>query len=197
MKLKDGKELNKLTLIKRLNLMDASYNPKIYDKQYYIDFYNREIQSLLNQNKIQNELGKDRIYADYFNQQLCEKDEYFLNLSSNNNCNNKVKLNENFFSDFDSNYLIGVLLAKFSVDFYDKFKDKIDYRKILFPIKAIKKDSIVNIKQKFESIFIKVVNCIDEKLKEKYDILIFLILVVNIFVILMWSKKSTLKKKQI
>ena len=197
MKLKDGKELNKLTLIKRLNLMDASYNPKIYDKQYYIDFYNREIQSLLNQNKIQNELEKDRIYADFFNQQLCEKDKYFLNLSSNNNCNNKVKLNENFFSDFDSNFLIGVLLAKFSVDFYDKFKDKIDYRKILFPIKAIKKDSIVNIKQKFESIFIKVVNCIDEKLKEKYDILIFLILVVNIFVILMWSKKSTLKKKQI
>ena len=197
MKLKDGKELNKLTLIKRLNLMDASYNPKIYDKQYYIDFYNREIQSLLNQNKIQNELGKDRIYADFFNQQLCEKDKYFLNLSSNNNCNNKVKLNENFFSDFDSNFLIGVLLAKLSTDVYDKLKDKIDYRKILFPIKAIKKDSIVNIKPKIESIFIKVINCIDEKLKGKYDILIFLILVVNIFVVLVWSKKSTLKKKQI
>ena len=106
-----------------------------------------------------------------------------------------MKLNENFFSDFDSNFLIGVLLAKFSTDVYDKLKDKIDYRKILFPIKAIKKDSIVNIKPKIESIFIKVINCIDEKLKGKYDILIFLILVVNIFVVLVWSKKSTLKKK--
>ena len=194
MELKDGKELNKLTLIKRLNLMDVYYNPNILDKKYYIDLYNKEIQSLSNQKKIQNELERDQMYTDYFKQQLCEKSECSLNLSSNNNLNNKVKLNENFFSDFDTNHLLGTLIAYYSMEVYEKFKDKINYQKILLPIQAIKKYTLINIAPKIKNIFFEVVRCIDDKLRGKYDILIYFILLIIFFVMSTWSKKSTLSK---
>ena len=52
MKLKAGRELSQLEIIKRLNLMEIEYNPNIMGKKYYIDLYNKAIQSSQNVEKI-------------------------------------------------------------------------------------------------------------------------------------------------
>ena len=46
MRMKSGKELTHLEIIKRLNLMGVNYDSSIIGKKYYIDLYNKEIQSL-------------------------------------------------------------------------------------------------------------------------------------------------------
>ena len=195
MELKDGKQLSKLALIKRLNLMNVDYNPNLLDKQYYIDLYNKEIQSLSNQKKIQNELERDQMYTDYLNQNLCKKKECSLNFPSNNNFSNKTKLYENnFFSDFDTNFCVGVLLANFCMQTYDKFKDRIDYQKILLPIQAIKKYTAINLTPKIKKVFMEIVNFINDYMKEKYDILIYLILVIIFYLMTVWQKKRLTNK---
>ena len=54
MKLKSGKDLSQLEIIKRLNTMGIEYNSDIIGKNYYIKLYNEAIQS--NENTIKNNI---------------------------------------------------------------------------------------------------------------------------------------------
>ena len=70
MRMKSGKELTHLEIVKRLNLMGVNYDSSIIGKKYYIDLYNKEIQSLDNQQKIIDELEKDRKYLEFLTNNL-------------------------------------------------------------------------------------------------------------------------------
>ena len=78
MKIKSGKQLTQLEIIKRLNLMGIKYDPTIIGKNYFINLYDKEILSPTNQLKIQNELEKDRKYQEYFHNILRKTKEYSL-----------------------------------------------------------------------------------------------------------------------
>ena len=70
MKIKSGKELTQLEIIKRLDLMGVKYDTRIVGKNYYINLYDKEIQSPVNQSKINQELIKDKRYQDYLSNKL-------------------------------------------------------------------------------------------------------------------------------
>ena len=85
MKLKDGKELSQLEIIKRLNLMGIGYNPEIIGKKYYIDLYNEAIRSSKNKLKIKNDIEKDQIYMNFYNQKLRKRKECYFQINGDNN----------------------------------------------------------------------------------------------------------------
>ena len=60
MKLKDGRDLSHLEIIKRLNIMGIGYNPDIIGKNYYIDLYNKAIKSPSNIEKIKKEIKSEK-----------------------------------------------------------------------------------------------------------------------------------------
>ena len=110
MKLKSGKDLSQLEIMKRLNTMGIKYNPDIIGKNYYINLYDKEINSPINQEKIKNELEKDKIYIEYLNNNLRIRKEssikYFVgkkNTQSNNNRNY-------FYDEYNKDICIGTLI---------------------------------------------------------------------------------------
>ena len=208
MKLKDGKELTQFTLIKRLNLMGVNYNKNILGKNYYIDLYNKYIQSISNQNKIRNELNKDQVYSDYFNQKLRPRNECSLNFENKSNFNVKdsckgkcfLKENENnCFCSFKNDILFNVLFAHFFLNSYEYLRENFqfistNYNKLLFPFKAITKFTTFNIIPKIKEIIIKSINLIDNILDNKYNLLIDIMLFTFLVVILIYSKISKRNK---
>ena len=99
MRLKSGKELTQLALLKRLNLMGVNYNKNILGKNYYIDLYDKEIQSAENQFKIKNELEKDIAYQNFINRKLQPQKNTTL-LFTKNDSNIKNNSNKIFLTDF-------------------------------------------------------------------------------------------------
>lgn len=99
MRLKSGKELTQLALLKRLNLMGVNYNKNILGKNYYIDLYDKEIQSAENQFKIKNELEKDIAYQNFINRKLQPQKNTTL-LFTKNYSNIKSNSNKIFLTGF-------------------------------------------------------------------------------------------------
>ena len=87
MKLKSGKELSQLEIMKRLNAMEIKYNSDIIGKNYYINLYDEAIQSNSNLMKIMTDLNKDKMHTDFYNQKLRKVNECSLRICDNNNKN--------------------------------------------------------------------------------------------------------------
>lgn len=203
MKIKDGKELSQIALIKRLNLMGIDYNKKILGKNYYIDLYNKAIKLKNNQDKIRTELNKDEEYANFYNDKLKKRNECLINISnskastnSNSNLSNKCSLSENenkgFFSDYNFDLVNKTILAHFCVNSFDYLYEKIpknlNNTKLFFPFQAIKKCTSINIIPKIKKLFIEIVNYICDNLRDKFDILQKIILIILVIVMIIQYK---------
>ena len=151
MRMKSGKELTQLEIIKRLNLMGVNYDSSIIGKKYYIDLYNKEIQSSDNQQKIIDELEKDRKYLEYLSNNLRTVKETSFKYSSNINKNkiNSTFSNSNlvqnsndkyFFSDFNYNLFLNIMLSYNSLHFWEQNKESIK-KQLNLPINAFKRFS--------------------------------------------------------
>lgn len=154
MKLKSGKELSQLVIIKRLHLMGIKYDPSKLGKNYYIELYDKEIQSPENRAKIRQELEKDRIYSEFLCKKLQKSKILSFEISKEekakdnkeenkdlNNLSNKVE----FFPDFNRSLLCGVTFCKAGIDTFDHIKENqelLEYikQKFLLPIKDIGKN---------------------------------------------------------
>ena len=130
MRMKSGKELTHLELIKRLNLMGVKYDSSIIGKKYYIDLYNKEVQSLDSQQKIAKELEKDRKYLEYLTNNIKMVKETSFKYSSNINKNNSSNLVQNsndkyFFCDFNYNLCLNIICSYSSFHLLQQNKKEI------------------------------------------------------------------------
>ena len=212
MKLKSGKDLSQLEIMKRLNTMGIKYNPDIIGKNYYINLYDEAIQSNSNLMKIKTDLNKDKMHTDFFNQKLrkvnvcslriCEKSNNICKdyLSSNNLVSRKNNSQKGFFSDFNSS-LNKILIAQLSCDFLDANKEyidniKINIPKINIPFQAIKKDTLINIYPEIVKKLNTILDILNDLLAEKFiliSIITFVILIIIILLIFHRRKKNNRK----
>ena len=213
MKLKSGKDLSQLEIMKRLNTMGIKYNPDIIGKNYYINLYDEAIQSNSNLMKIKTDLNKDKMHTDFFNQKLrkvnvcslriCEKSNNICKdyLSSNNLVSRKNNSQKGFFSDFNSSLINKILIAQLSCDFLDANKEyidniKINIPKINIPFQAIKKDTLINIYPEIVKKLNTILDILNDLLAEKFiliSIITFVILLIIILLIFHRRKKNNRK----
>ena len=213
MKLKSGKDLSQLEIMKRLNTMGIKYNPDIIGKNYYINLYDEAIQSNSNLMKIKTDLNKDKMHTDFFNQKLrkvnvcslriCEKSNNICKdyLSSNNLVSRKNNSQKGFFSDFNGSLINKILIAQLSCDFLDANKEyidniKINIPKINIPFQAIKKDTLINIYPEIVKKLNTILDILNDLLAEKFiliSIITFVILIIIILLIFHRRKKNNRK----
>ena len=213
MKLKSGKDLSQLEIMKRLNTMGIKYNPDIIGKNYYINLYDEAIQSNSNLMKIKTDLNKYKMHTDFFNQKLrkvnvcslriCEKSNNICKdyLSSNNLVSRKNNSQKGFFSDFNSSLINKILIAQLSCDFLDANKEyidkiKINIPKIHIPFQAIKKDTLINIYPEIVKKLNTILDILNDLLAEKFiliSIITFVILLIIILLIFHRRKKNNRK----
>ena len=126
MKMKSGKELTQLEIMKRLNTMGIEYNSDIIGKNYYINLYDEAIRSSVNVLKIKKDIEKDKLYAAIYTQKLRKVNECTLKLDNDinkinyindqENKSNRNNVNKNlekkgFFSDFDGSFFAKINLG--------------------------------------------------------------------------------------
>ena len=203
MKLKDGKELSQLELIKRLNKRGIAYNAEIIGKKYYIDIYNKAIKSSKNKQKIKKDIEKDQMYMDFYNQKLRKKKEcsFAINREKNNLYNNinnydyKYNFNDNnlnnkkyFFNDFNGALLKNIALAHLCYSTYNYARNNTNqfeniYNKFIIPISAIKKYTAINIYPEIKKGIMKLFEIIDSLMIDEYSYMIFFSFVIFIFTV--------------
>ena len=192
MKLKDGKELSHLEIVKRLNLMGVGYNPDILGKNYYIELYNKAIKLPNNKEKIKNEIKKDQTYMDFYNKKLRKRNECSFQIKNEkkitfNTINNSYNENmcyekKKFWREFNGPLMNKIIFSHFYFTTYDYIKK--NYNKCIIPINAIKKCSMINIYPDIKNRIIKVINIVDEIIVDKYNYIIylsFIIIIVTLF----------------
>ena len=207
MKLKDGKELSQLEIIKRLNIMGIGYNPEIIGKKYYIDLYNEAIRSSKNKQKIKKDIEKDQMYLDFYNQKLRKRKEcsFAINTEKNilyNNINNydyKYNFNDNnlnnkkyFFTDFNGGLLNKIAMAHLCYSTYDYARNNTNqfekiYNKFIIPINAIKKFTTINIYPEIKKRILQLLDIIDSLIIDEYSYMIFLsflMVILTVFILI-------------
>ena len=207
MKFKNGKELSYLELIKRLNIMGVEYNSNIIGKKYYIDLYNNAIKSSKNKEKIKNDIEKDQIYINFYNEKLkkrkecsflIEKEKNIIdnNLQIYNNKNYKENYNskKNLFRDFNGSLLNKIVLSHLCFITYDHAKKNSEtFEKILnklnIPIHALNKISIKNACSKIKEIIIELINIIDIIIIDKFSYIVIFSFIVILFIIFIFFIK--------
>ena len=205
MRMKSGKELTKLEIIKRLNLMKIKYDSSIKGKNYYIDLYNKEILSKENQYKIKKELEKDQKYMEFLSNNLKLSREASLEISIVKRKNNVNKINKKyFFSDFNTKLCATTILCYNAFDLFEK-KDNIG-KKIMIPVNAFKKFSSAFIYPEVNSIFKTFINFINYVDKAYFNIDVYhysyIIIFVCLLVILLYfcnkyrKEKNALKRQR-
>lgn len=213
MKLKDGKYLSHLEIIKRLNLMGIGYDSDIIGKNYYIELYNKAIKTPLNREKIKSEIKKDEIYMNFYNQKLRKRNECSFeinNISYNNKIDNNYKYNfhENnnskkipFSGEFNGALMNNILFSHLCYTTYDyakNNKNKIGkiLNKVSIPINAIKKYSMINIYPEIKIGIKKIINIIDNNLiGDKYNYIIYFSFIILIITVIHFIKKKYNKYK--
>ena len=216
MKLKSGKELSQLEIMKRLNTMGIEYNADIIGKNYYINLYDEAIRSSVNVLKIKNDIEKDKMYSAFYNQKLRKVNECTLSLDNemnnmnyiNNNENkcNITKVNKNigkqgFFSDFDGIFLKKLLMAQIAYNFVEVNKKNINkignsIPKLLIPLQAIKKYTMINIYPSIVSKINRIMDILNNLIVDKFLVISLLIFLVLIIVIFLLFKKALKKNRK-
>ena len=210
MKLKSGKELSQLEIMKRLNTMGIEYNADIIGKNYYINLYDEAIRSSINVLKIKNDIEKDKMYSAFYNQKLRKVNECTLRLDNEMNNMNDINKNENkcnisnvnknigkqgFFSDFDGIILKKLLVAQIAYNFVEVNKKNINkignsIPKLLIPLQAIKKYTMINIYPSIVSKINRIMDILNNLIVDKFLVISFLIFLVLIIVIFLLFKKA-------
>ena len=209
MKMKSGKELTQLEIMKRLNAMGIEYNSDIIGKNYYINLYDEAIRSSVNVLKIKKDIEKDKLYAAFYTQKLRKVNECTLKLDNDinkinyindqENKSNRNNVNKNlekkgFFSDFDGSFLQKLIWAQIAYNFIEVHKNGIN--KLvnslpkLIPIQAIKKDTLINIYPAIVSKINRVMDVLNNLIADKFLVISFLMFLVLIIVIFLLFKKT-------
>ena len=209
MKMKSGKELTQLEIMKRLNTMGIEYNSDIIGKNYYINLYDEAIRSSVNVLKIKKDIEKDKLYAAFYTQKLRKVNECTLKLDNDinkinyindqENKSNRNNVNKNlekkgFFSDFDGSFLQKLIWAQIAYNFIEVNKNGIN--KLvnalpkLIPIQAIKKDTLINIYPAIVSKINRVMDVLNNLIADKFLVISFLIFLALIIVIFLLFKKT-------
>ena len=209
MKMKSGKELTQLEIMKRLNAMGIEYNSDIIGKNYYINLYDEAIRSSVNVLKIKKDIEKDKLYAAFYTQKLRKVNECTLKLDNDinkinyindqENKSNRNNVNKNlekkgFFSDFDGSFLQKLIWAQIAYNFIEVNKNGIN--KIvnslpkLIPIQAIKKDTLINIYPAIVSKINRVMDVLNNLIADKFLVISFLVFLVLIIAIFLLFKKT-------
>ena len=209
MKMKSGKELTQLEIMKRLNAMGIEYNSDIIGKNYYINLYDEAIRSSVNVLKIKKDIEKDKLYAAFYTQKLRKVNECTLKLDNDinkinyindqENKSNRNNVNKNlekkgFFSDFDGSFFHNLIWAQIAYNFIEVNKNGIN--KLvnslpkLIPIQAIKKDTLINIYPTIVSKINRVMDVLNNLIADKFLVISFLMFLVLIIVIFLLFKKT-------
>ena len=209
MKMKSGKELTQLEIMKRLNTMGIEYNSDIIGKNYYINLYDEAIRSSVNVLKIKKDIEKDKLYAAFYTQKLRKVNECTLKLDNDinkinyindqENKSNRNNVNKNlekkgFFSDFDGSFLQKLIWAQIAYNFIEVNKNGIN--KLvnslpkLIPIQAIKKDTLINIYPAIVSKINRVMDVLNNLIADKFLVISFLMFLVLTIVIFLLFKKT-------
>ena len=209
MKMKSGKELTQLEIMKRLNTMGIEYNSDIIGKNYYINLYDEAIRSSINVLKIKKDIEKDKLYAAFYTQKLRKVNECTLKLDNDinkinyindqENKSNRNNVNKNlekkgFFSDFDGSFLQKLIWAQIAYNFIEVNKKGIN--KLvnslpkLIPIQAIKKDTLINIYPAIVSKINRAMDVLNNLIADKFLVISFLMFLVLIIVIFLLFKKT-------
>ena len=216
MKLKSGKELSQLEIMKRLNTMGIEYNADIIGKNYYINLYDEAIRSSVNVLKIKNDIEKDKMYSAFYNQKLRKVNECTLSLDNEMNNMNYINNNENkcninnvnknigkqgFFSDFDGIFLKKLLMAQIAYNFVEVNKKNINkignsIPKLLIPLQAIKKYTMINIYPSIVSKINRIMDILNNLIVDKFLVISLLIFLVLIIVIFLLFKKALKKNRK-
>ena len=196
MRIKSGKELTQLEIIKRLNLMGVKFDSTINGKNYYINLYNKQIISPSKKEKIKQELEKDKVYLEYFTNNLRKTKgtsiEYpaYENKIVTNNLNKKY-----LFDDFNTVLFNRALLCYNTFNFIDNNKEIIK-KKLDIPVNTIKKiisafacPEICNIYETFLSYLEKIIDL------DIYHYLHIIIFICVVIIFLFFSIKSRIQKK--
>jgi len=208
--MKSGKELTHLEIVKRLNLMGVNYDSSIIGKKYYIDLYNKEIQSLDNQQKIIGELEKDRKYLEFLTNNLRIVKETSFKCSSNKNkinssFSNSLVQNSSdkyFFGDF--NYKLGtnIMLSYNAFHLWEQNKNSIK-KQLSFPINVFKRFSntyIISNANGLIKTFVNYLEKIDVNISAyqylKIIIIISLSIILLLFLIKCIKRKNKYKNKR-
>ena len=204
MKLKDGKSLSHLEIIKRLNLMGIDYNPDIIGKKYFIDLYNKAIQSPINREKIKLDIKKDQMYIDFYNEKLQKRKAISFEINEPNNIyinnmkNDYYKYNCNirnicekkpFFGEFNGALVNNIVISHLCFTGYDYAKNNINtieniYKKIMFPIHAINKYSMINVYPEIKRSIMEIINKIENLVIDKYSYIAYLIYIILLYAML-------------
>ena len=202
MKLKSGKDLSQLEIIKRLNTMGIEYNSDIIGKNYYIKLYNEAIQSKENLIKIKKDIEKDKMYSDFYNQKLrivpeCSlgfRNEKKIIKKTNFNTKNLVKNNsqKGFFCDYECSLWRKLMLTRIAYDLVDANGEIIDkvgsnIPKLFIPIEALKKYTMINIYPTFKTKLGEIMDILNNLFAEKFlliSIIIFFALIIIIIFLL-------------
>ena len=219
MKLKSGRELTQLEIIKRLNLMGIEYNSDIIGKNYYIDLYNKAIQSKDNLDKIKNSIEKDQQYFDFLTQNFgrrgqnsfkVDKVQSVQYINKYQKFNNNMSKNcdkEGFFDEFVNPFARRVLMTRIVYNVVDNngpYINKIGNNyipKLFIPFQATKKCTLNNIYPKLISKLISKLNelmdimnyLISDNKFVIIGIMIFLILIIIIFLLFRKGAKKIKK----
>ena len=206
MKLKSGKDLSQLEIIKRLNTMGIEYNSDIIGKNYYIKLYNEAIQSKENLIKIKKDIEKDKMYSDFYNQKLrivpeCSlgfRNEKKIIKKTNFNTKNLVKNNnkKGFFCDYECSLWRKLMVTRIAYDFVDangEIIDKVGSKipKLFIPIEALKKYTMINIYPTFKTKLGEIMDILNNLFAEKFlliSIIIFFALII-IIIFLLYKKR--------
>ena len=199
MRRKSGKELTQLELLKRLNLMGIKYDPTIIGKNYYINLYDKEVQSPLNQEKILKELERDKKYMDYLTNDLRIKKQASINYlaeKKNQNIVNNINPDKNFVCDSKMSICISIFLC-FNTFFYITKNNKfinINAKGIIAKLKKSIND--IDISGIFKTFFDSICefNINVDMFKYLY-IIIYISIVVVLFFSFIKSLMGKLKKK--
>ena len=213
MKLKNGRELSILEIIKRLNIMGIEYNSDIIGKKYYIELYDKAIKSPSNLEKIKNDINKDKMYMDFYNQKLKKKTECSFIIGNENNLlynnipnnNNKYILTDNikcrkknFFNDFNGGLMNKIVTGHLCFTAYDyavnnknKFENIIN--KIMIPINELKKSKLINIYPDIKKEIFEIMNKFEKLNIDKFSIIAFLILIILTYILIRLVLKKNKK----
>ena len=212
MKLKSGKDLSQLEIIKRLNTMGIEYNSDIIGKNYYIKLYNEAIQSKENLIKIKKDIEKDKMYSDFYNQKLrivpeCSlgfRNEKKIIKKTNFNTKNLVKNNsqKGFFCDYECSLWRKLMITRIAYDFVDANGEIIDkvgsnIPKLFIPIEALKKYTMINIYPTFKTKLGEIIDILNNLFAEKFlliSIIIFFALII-IIIFLLYKERRRIHMK--
>ena len=212
MKLKLGKDLSQLEIIKRLNTMGIEYNSDIIGKNYYIKLYNEAIQSKENLIKIKKDIEKDKMYSDFYNQKLrivpeCSlgfRNEKKIIKKTNFNTKNLVKNNnqKGFFCDYECSLWRKLMVTRIAYDLVDANGEIIDkvgsnIPKLLIPIEALKKYTMINIYPTFKTKLGEIMDILNNLFAEKFlliSIIIFFALII-IIIFLLYKERRRIHMK--